>query len=442
MNKKKIEGEKESQGEAQSVKGMRDIYGDDFYAYQGFFEKAAEVAIYYGFTPIDTPMLEQESLFKSSSGDSSDIVSKEMYTLRTKGGDQLALRPEVTAPIMRAYLENGFQSLPQPVMLYFYGPVFRHDKPQRGRYRQFWQFDLETIGTPKSIADAMIIKLTLLILEEAGLKDLVVEINSIGDKECRPTYRRELVNYYKKHLKELCPDCRERLKTNPLRLLDCKNPKCQELKAEAPSALNHLCHACKSHFKEVLEYLETMGVRYEINNNLVRGLDYYTRTVFEISEVAPAEDGGTTDVGPRLAIASGGRYDYLAKALGYKKEIPAVGVGIGVDRAMLSPNATKLSTRLVKKPKIFFIQLSFEAKLKSLMIIEILRKAKIPTVQTITKDSLGAQLAIAEKMKVPYTLILGQKEVLENSVIVRNMDTRSQETVKIDDLGDYVKHLK
>jgi histidyl-tRNA synthetase len=439
MIKKKVEGE--NQGQAQSVKGMRDILGDEYYAYQGFFEKAAEVAIYYGFTPIDTPMLEQESLFSASSGESSDIVSKEMYTLRTKGGDQLALRPEVTAPIMRAYLENGLQSLPQPVMLYFYGPVFRHDKPQRGRYRQFWQFDLESIGTAKSIADAMIIKLTLLILEEAGLKDLVVEINSIGDKECRPTYRRELVNYYKKHVKELCADCRERLKTNPLRLLDCKNPKCQELKAEAPSALNHLCHACKAHFKEVLEYLETMGVRYEINNNLVRGLDYYTRTVFEISEVMPPVEGATEEA-QRLAIASGGRYDYLAKALGYKKEIPAVGVGIGVERVMLSPNATKLTTRLVKKPKIFFIQLSFEAKLKSLVIIEILRKAKIPTVQTITKDSLGAQLAIAEKMKVPYTLILGQKEVIENCVIVRNMDTRSQENVKIENLAEYVKHLK
>jgi histidyl-tRNA synthetase len=426
--------------ETQSVKGMRDIFGDEYYAYQGFFEKAAEVAIYYGFMPIDTPILEQRALFEHGTGESSDIVSREMYTLKTRGGDELALRPEATPPMMRAYMENGFQSLPQPVMMYFYGPVFRHDKPQRGRYRQFWQFCLDSMGTTKSIADAMIIKLTLLILEEAGLKDLVVEINSIGDKECRPGYKRELVNYYKKHNKDLCADCRERLKTNPLRLLDCKNPKCQELKAEAPSSLNHLCHACKAHFKEVLEYLETMGVRYEINNNLVRGLDYYTRTVFEVVENLPAVEGQEQPT--KLSVAGGGRYDYLTKTLGYKKDVPAVGVGIGVDRVLLSPNATKLATRLVKKPKIFFIQLSFEAKLKSLTIIEILRKAKIPTVQTITKDSLGAQLAVAEKMKVPYTLILGQKEVIENCVIVRNMDTRSQENVKIEDLGDYVKHLK
>src|SRR3989344_7214725 len=225
----------------QASKGMRDIFGNDFYAYQGFCEKAAEVAIYYGFTPIETPILEKTNLFERGTGENTDIVSKEMYSLKTKGGDSLSLRPELTPSIMRAYLENGFQSEPQPVMLYSYGPLFRHDKPQRGRYRQFYQFDLEVIGTSKSIADAMITKVFMLILAEAGLKNLRLQINTIGDKDCRPIFRRELINYYKRHARGLCEDCRERLKINPLRVLDCKDPKCQELKLDAPTAISYLC---------------------------------------------------------------------------------------------------------------------------------------------------------------------------------------------------------
>jgi histidyl-tRNA synthetase len=431
----------DSGSELQAPKGMRDIIGADYYAYQGFFEKAAEIALYYGFTPIETPILEHEQLFASGVGQGTDIVEKEMYTLKTKGGDHLALRSEGTAPVMRAYFENGFQSQPQPVSLYYSGPFFRHDKPQRGRFREFYQFGLEMIGTPKSIADAMIIRVVTLILEEAGVKNVRVQINSIGDKECRPIFKRELVNYYKKHARNLCEDCRERLKNNPLRLLDCKNPKCNELKAAAPTSISYLCGNCKAHFKEVLEYLEMMGIDYEINNNLVRGLDYYTRTVFEISEDAQPVAEGEPVPAP-LSVAGGGRYDYLAKALGYKKDTPGVGAGIGVDRVMLSPHYQKQTPRIVKKPKVFFIQLSFDAKLKSLAVIEILRKAKVPLAQSLSKDSLGVQLGIAEKMQVPYTIILGQKEALDNTVIVRNMSNRSQDVVPLAKLPDYVKNLK
>lgn len=416
---------------------MRDLLGNEFYAYQGFFEKAAEIAIYYGFTPIETPVLEQESLFTSGLGTETDVVSKEMYTLRTRGGDKLALRPEGTAGAMRAYFENGLPNEPQPALLYYYGPFFRHDRPQKGRYRELRQFGLESIGTTKSIADALIIKLTLLILEESGLQNLELHINTIGDKDCRPAWRRELVNYYKRHLKDVCADCRERFKENPLRLLDCKNPRCQELAAQAPSAMEHLCEPCQTHFKEVLEYLEMMGVTYQINNSLVRGLDYYSRTVFEIIEPNnPGEEGAP------LALAGGGRYDYLAKALGAKKPVAAIGAAIGVDRVLQSPNYERLAPRFLKAPKIFFIQLGFEAKLKSVSVIEILRRAKWPIAQTLAKDSLGAQLAQAEKMGVPYTIILGQKEVLENTVIVRHMDNRSQEAVPIPHLADYLKKLK
>lgn len=426
----------------QSPKGMRDIIGDDWYLYQGFFEKASEVALYYGFKPIELPILEQEALFNRGVGAGTDIVEKEMYTLKTKGGDHLTMRPEGTAGAMRAYLEHGMQAWPQPVMLYYYGPFFRHENTQRGRYREFYQFGLEILGSPKSVSDATIIHLFMTILQEAGLKNLRVEINSIGDNDCRGAYRRDLTNYYKKNAKNICADCRERLKTNPLRLLDCKNPECQEIKAGAPVSVSYLCPACKQHFKEVLEYLDKLGIDYEINNNLVRGLDYYTRTVFEIVSDTETTDENGNKMVSTLALAGGGRYDNLAKAIGSKKEVPAVGGGFGVDRIVELPDYVKHTPRIVKKPKVFFIQLSFDAKLKCFEIIEILRKNKIPMAHSMSKDSLSVQLGMAERMGIPYTLILGQKEALENTVIVRNMDNRSQDTIKIDKLADYLKKLK
>jgi len=419
-----------------SVKGMRDIIDEQYYQYQGFFEKAQEIAVYYGFKPIETPLLEHEATFTTAIGVGTDAIDKEMYTLKTKGGDHLAVRPENTAGVMRAYIEHGMQSLPQPVMLYYYGPFFRHDKPQRGRYRQFYQFGLESLGSEKSIIDALIIKTTLVILEEAGAQNLSVSINSIGDKECRGAYIRELTNYYKKHITSLPAVDRERLKTNPLRILDSKEEKTIELNLNAPDSLSYLCSACKKHFKEVLEYLEQMEVPYNMNKNLVRGLSYYTRTVFEIIEENGAEDGTP------LTIAGGGRYDLLGKQLGSKKDIPAMGVSIGVDRVVESVWCRKLCPRILKKPKIYFIQLGFDAKLKSLNVIEILRKGKVPIAQSISKDNLGTQLAVAEKLEMKYAIIFGQKEAMENSVIFRDMSNRSQETVKLTKLLEYIKDLK
>jgi len=444
---KKIGGSKKPEFKLQTVKGMRDLIGDEYYLYQGLIEKAVETAIYYGFRPIDTPILEYEDLFQSGLGASTDIVEKELYTLRTKGGDRLALRPEYTAPIMRAYFEHGLQAEPQPVMLYASGPLFRHDSPQRGRYRELRQFDLEIIGTGKSIADAMVIRLVLIILKEAGLTNPVLEINSIGDNDCRPIFRRELSNYYKKNSRNICADCRERLKFNPLRLLDCKNPKCQELKKSAPNAISYLCSPCKQHFKEVLEYLEAMSITYTINNNLVRGLDYYTRTVFEVSSFTPpfqpseSELATGSEMPPAtgFALAGGGRYDYLARALGVKKPALGVGAAIGLDRVIQSPNFSRLAPRVLKKAKVFFIQLGLEAKMHSLQVIEILRQARIPIAHSLSKDSLSAQLAIAEKLKIPYTLILGQKEVIDGTVIIRDMNTRSQNVVKTGALAEFLK---
>ena len=421
-----------------SPKGMRDILDKEYYAFQGFFEKASEVAIYYGFRPIETPILEREAVFTSSLGVGTDIRDKEMYSLKTKGGDHLAMRPEGTAAVMRAYLEHGMHTLPQPVMLYYYGPFFRHENPQRGRLRELRQFGLEILGTQKSIADALIIRTMTLILEEAGFKNISIEINSIGDKECRTGYIRELTSYYKKQLSEICAHCKERVKTNPLRLLDCKDAKCQGPKANAPTPLDSLCNDCRQHFKEVIEYLEEMNISYRINGNLVRGLDYYTRTVFEIMDNTANERG---EIEP-LAIASGGRYDLLSRSLGSKKDVPAVGGGIGVDRVIMSSSHKMIDPRIIKKPKIYFIQLGADAKLKSLGIIEVLRKARVPIAQSLSKDGLGQQLAQAERSGAPFAIIFGQKEALENTVIVRNMETRSQEIVKLEALPDFVKHLK
>src|SRR3989339_1904963 len=428
MKKSISKNAKNKNQEISSPKGMRDLMNEEYYNFQGFFEKAQEVAVYYGFKPIDTPILEHENIFTSSIGEGTDIVDKEMYTLKTKGGDHLALRPEHTAPLMRAYVEHGMQSLPQPVMFYQYGPVFRHDKPQRGRYRQFYQFDLDALVSDKSIMDALVIKAGTSILEEAGATNLSIDINSIGDKECRGGYLKELTNYYKKNLSQLPTIDRERLKTNPLRIVDSKEEKTKEINEGAPDAISHLCPSCKKHFKEVLEYLEEMGIQYNLNKNLVRGLSYYTRTVFEIIENGISEDGSP------LTIASGGRYDYLARQIGGKKDVPSVGFSVGVDRIVASPWDKKLSPRIMKKPKVYFIQLGMEAKLKSLNVIEILRKAHIPMAQSLSKDSLGAQLAIAERLQIPYTMIFGTKEAIDGTVIVRNMSNRSQETVKLSKL--------
>ncbi len=418
-----------------SVKGMRDIIDEQYYSFQGFFEKAQEIAVYYGFKPIDTPIVEHEEVFTSSIGIGTDIVDKEMYTLKTKGGDHLALRPEHTAGLMRSYIEHGMQALPQPLLFYNYGPIFRHDNPQKGRYRQFFQFDMDSLGSEKSILDALVIKTTMTILSEAGATNLSVDINSIGDKECRGAYLRELISYYKKHINVLPPVDRERLKTNPLRILDSKEEKTIELNRNAPESISFLCPSCKKHFKEVLEYLEGMDIAYSINKCLVRGLSYYTRTVFEI--MIPNEEDGKL-----VTIAGGGRYDYLGKHLGSKKDIPAVGSSIGVDRIVEAPWFSKLYPRIIKKPKIYFIQLGFDAKLKSLNVIEILRKGKVPIAQSISKDSLGTQLAVAEKLGMRYTIIFGQKEAMENSVIFRDMSNRCQETVKLPNLLEHIKNLK
>lgn len=428
----------------QAPRGMRDIIGDDYYNHQGFFEKAQEVCEYYGYTPIQTPMMEHEEIFMKGVGEGTDIVDKEIYTIKTKGGDRLALRPEGTAPVMRAYIEHGMQSRPQPVKFYYCGPTFRHDKPQKGRYREFDQFCIETLGSDKSIVDAITIKIALIILSEAGIKNVRVKINSIGDTESRKDYLKELTTYYRKFVNKMGTTDRDRLKTNPMRILDSKDEALAEINASAPQSVSHLNAVSKKHFKEVLEYLNEMNINYELDHTLVRGLDYYAHTVFEFfGEKAVVDPNAPADAkeAREIALGGGGRYDYLAKSMGYKKNIPGVGFGLGIDR-ILESSGKKFLPKVKRREKVYFIQLGSDAKMKSMNIIETLREAKIPVTHALAKDSLGSQLAVAEKLGLPYTIIFGQKEALENAVIVRDMENRSQKTVSIDKLADYLKKLK
>lgn len=435
-------GGKSVEQELQTVKGFRDISGDEYWRQKGAIEKAEDVALYYGFSPLEIPMVEYTSNYVRGVGEQTDVVAKELFSMKTKGGDNISLRPEFTAGVMRAYIENGWGSMPQPIMVYNYGPVFRHDKPQKGRYREFKQFNVEMLGTDKSIADAMIIRTSVAILEEMGISNVVVEINSIGDKESRKKFTKDLTAYYRKFINKMCPNCRERIKTSPLRLLDCKEEICAGFKPGAPKPMQSLTPESKKHFKEVLEYLEETGVQYNLNHHLVRGLDYYTHTVFEFEKTFTETNDKGEVIEKTLSIGGGGRYDYLGKMMGSKKDIPAVGVALGLDRILLMPGTENIQAKAQKKPKVFFVQLGLEAKLHSLAIVEMLRKARIPMAQSLSKDSLGIQLGMAERLEVPYVIIYGQKEALENVVIVRNMKTRSQESVKISEVVEYLKNLK
>lgn len=431
-----------------SPKGTRDLLGEDYELQKEISEKAEKIAAYYGFSPIETPHIEKEKLFTTTLGETSDIVEKQMYTIRTKGGDHLVLRPEYTAPVMRAYLEHGMHTLPQPVMLYYNGALFRHENPQKGRLREYHSFGLEILGAQDEIADALILRLTTLILKEIGVKSYIVNINSIGDKDCAPIYKKELISFLRKKTSHLCNDCKRRLKTNPLRVLDCKEEKCKEIISDAPQMIDFLCEDCNKHFKTVLEYLDELNIPYILDNCLVRGLDYYSRTVFEIFEEIQEEENAPKkdteeekEKQSKIALAAGGRYDYLGQMIA-GKNVPGVGVGIGIERLTLILKEqinTAKEKRKQKTPKIYLIQLGELAKRKSLLLLEDLRKAHIPVNHSLSKDSLRGQLKSAANLNSEISLIIGQKEALENNVIARNMETGSQEIIEISKIAEYLK---
>jgi histidyl-tRNA synthetase len=408
----------------QSPTGMHDILPPEQKYFQKIYEVSENIANFYEFQRIETPILEETELFSKGIGLATDIVGKQMFSLRTKGGDHLTLRPEGTAPVVRAYIEQGMANLPQPVKLWYFGPNFRYEKPQAGRYRQFWQFGFEVLGEENPVIDAQIIQIFYNILKELKIKNLIVEINSIGDSQCRPYYKKLLMSYFRSRESSLCADCRRRLRENPLRILDCNEEKCQRIISQAPQMIDHLCENCHSHFKEVLEFLDEIELPYHLNPYLVRGLDYYTKTVFEIYE--ESEEGRAQG-----ALTGGGRYDALVKLLG-GKDTPAVGASAGIERIIAAMKTKAIRLPQESRPKVYLAQLGTLAKRKSLRLLEDFRKAKIQVSESFGRDSLKAQLARADRIGVKYTLILGQKEALEGTIIIRDMKTGRQETIKIE----------
>jgi len=415
----------------QTPTGMHDILPEEQRYFQKIYEVVEEIAGFYNFQKIETPILEETELFSSGVGLATDIVQKEMFSFKTRGEDSLSLRPEGTAPIVRAFVEQGMQNWPQPVKLWYFGPYFRYEKPQQGRFRQFWQFGLEVLGEESSVIDAQIIQIFYNILKELKLKNLIIEVNSIGDSFCRPYYKKLLVNYFRGRFESLCQNCKRRLKENPLRILDCKEEKCQRIVSQGPQIIDHLCDACKKHFKEVLEFLEEIELPYRLNPYLVRGLDYYTKTVFEIYE----EDEGNRAIG---ALAGGGRYDALVKILG-GKDTPAIGGAAGIERIISLIKEKKIGLKKEKTPLIFLAQLGNLAKRKSLKLIEDFRRENILISESLGRDSLKAQLKTADRIGAKYTLILGQQEALEGMILIRDMASGRQETVKFEKIVNEMK---
>ena len=415
----------------QALTGMHDILPTEQKYFQRIYDTVLNIANFYGFKKIDTPIIEETELFSKGTGVSTDIVQKQMYSFRTRGSDYLTLRPEFTPGIASAYIEHGMFNLPQPVKLYSIGPLFRYESPQAGRFRQFHQFDFEIFGEESPVIDVQMIQIFYNILREIRLKNLIIEINSIGDSQCRPYYKKLLVIYFKSRETALCSDCKRRLRENPLRILDCKEEKCQRIISQAPQMIDHLCEACHQHLKEVLEFLDEIELPYRLNPHLVRGLDYYTKTVFEIVE--------ESEEGKKLGtLAAGGRYDALVKLLG-GKDTPASGGAAGIERIIAVMKTKAIRFPEPAQSQVFLAQLGNLAKRKSLKILEDFRKAKIQVSESFGRDSLKVQLARANKIGAKYALIFGQKEALEGTIIIRDMETGRQETVKLEKVAEEMK---
>ncbi len=438
MKKKdtKISGKKMQKTEEkitpQSLRGMRDILPED----QPYWERIRRVLSHssqeYGFQRIDTPLVEYENLFTRLIGTSTDIVDKEMYTFTTRGGDKVALRPEFTAGIARAYIEHGMSILPKPVKLFSLGPVYRYDRPQEGRYREFWQGNFELYGEGDAILDAQTIQLAYRTVQQLGLKNIEFQINSIGVPESRRDYSKALVRYLEAQKNKLCQNCRERLITNPMRILDCKEDKCIQLTAQAPQSIDYLDEESRTHFKHLLEYLDELELPYAINTRLVRGLDYYTKTVFEIWS-------GDKD-GKKYSLGGGGRYDRLIQMMG-GEATPAIGFALGIDRIILEMKRTQVKPYQEPKARVFLAQLGDMAKKKSLKLFSELEKNGILIAESFGRGSLKSQMRVSSRVGAEVTIIIGQKEALDDTAIVKDMVSGTQETVIHSRLVEAVKKI-
>jgi len=403
----------------QLVRGMRDILPSEWRYWNFVTQQVEAQARAYSFGRIETPILEKSNLFSRAIGTTTDIVEKEMYSFVDQSGDHLSLRPEYTAGVARAYIEHGMLSLPQPVKLYSLGQNFRHERPQAGRYRQFWQFNFEVYGEGSATADTQLILLAAALFD--GLKlPVAIQINSVGCPTCRPAYRQALVDYYRTKRSVLCEDCKRRLQRNPLRLLDCKQEACHALVQSAPQMVDFFCEVCKHHFVRLLEYLDEVELAYQLNPYLVRGIDYYTRTVFEVWGQDEA----------RSVLAGGGRYDNLMADLG-GPPTPAVGFGGGLERIINELKIRDVAIPLPVTPDLFLASLGEAARKKALKLFEDLRRQGVLVSESFTKDGLKHQLEIANRLGVKFALVLGQKELMDGTIIVRDMENGIQEIVDL-----------
>lgn len=413
----------------QVPKGTQDILPDDAPKWYYIENKIREVLTKYGYQEIRTPAFEYTELFIRGIGESTDIVTKEMFTFPDRKERSLTLRPEGTAPVVRAYLENKMGRASKVVKLFYIGSMFRCEKPQAGRFRQFNQFGIEVIGTKSPEVDVEVIMAALEIYEKLGLKNLEIVINSVGCKKCRVDYIQKLKKFLRNKKDLLCSECVKRYEKNPLRVLDCKKDSCQKIMETAPMITENLCPECKLHFEEVKSHLDDFKIKYHIDHKLVRGLDYYTKTAFEIVGKG---------LGAQNAIAGGGRYDDLVEELG-GKPTPGVGFAAGIERMIMVMNQQKINWPKPKCIDIFIVKVSAENKDTAFRLLQKIRNSGLSADLDYSNGSLKSQMRIANKIGARYTVIIGEEELSKDMVTLRNMQTKEQKKVKLDEIEKVIE---
>ncbi len=406
----------------QAPRGTADRLPDEQKYWRYIESHATDVARRFGYGRIDSPMFEDAGLFVRGVGEGTDIVEKEMYVFEDRGGDHLTLRAEGTAPVCRAYLEHGMHNQAQPVRMYYLCPVFRYERPQAGRFRQHHQFGVEAIGDSDPSVDAEVIELAWTFIQGIGLSDITLLTNSIGDGQCRPEYIAALKSYYQGQTANLCPDCRQRLERNPLRLLDCKVETCRALGEEAPKSVECLCADCQTHWDRVRSYLDAAGIPNRVDHRLVRGLDYYTRTVFEIQ---PAVEGAQS------TICGGGRYDGLIEQLG-GRQTPGIGFGSGIERLALNLRRAETAVPDEPSPRYLIATIGEDARVEGVRLASRMRNAGVGAILANGGRALRGQMRQANALGMAATVIIGDDEVRDGTVVVRDMATSSQETVSVE----------
>lgn len=408
-----------------SPKGTEDLLPQDSYKWQYLEKKFKETADLYNFKEIRVPTFEHTELFERGVGDTTDVVEKQMYTFNDKGGRSVTLRPEGTASVVRSFLQNSLYALPMPMKMFYNIACFRYENKQKGRLREFHQFGVEAFGAANATMDAEVLSLALTFLDSVGLKDLSVNINSIGCPTCRKAYSDALKEYLKPRYDELCDTCKSRYTRNPLRILDCKSEVCQDIVKNAPSLLDYICDDCREHFEQFKACLDGMGVKYTIDPGIVRGLDYYTKTVFEI-------------ISGEFTVCGGGRYDGLVEELG-GKPTPAIGFGLGIERLLLRLEANGVEIPKPDNVKLYIAPLGEKAVTEAQSIVFKLRKAGVSADTDHLGRALRASMKYADKLGAQYTVVLGDNEIEAGEVNVKNMATGEQAAVKIDNLAEFLK---